>query len=234
MTLAIAHRGEPLLFRENTLPSIESAIHNGADWVETDLKLTRDGVPVLLHDGTLARLWNHSRAIGSLSHAELTALVGTGGWQIPTLRAAIGLSVSSRVPLMLDMGSIAEAQAAMALVRELDCLDGVVFTGGATALAQIRACAPQACIAMSWNSPDIPDGGLLRRVRPDYFNQYHRLVDAPFVGRIHQMGMKVSAWTVDDPRRIQTLAEIGVDAIISNDLRTLVGVLAPYREPGGA
>jgi glycerophosphoryl diester phosphodiesterase len=232
MILAIAHRGEPLLLRENTLPSIKSAMENGADWVETDVKLTRDGVPVLLHDGTLARLWNQHRHIGSLSHAELTALIGTGGWQIPTLREAVELALSSRVPLMIDLGRIAEGQAAMAIVRELDCLDGVVFTGGATALADIRASAPQACIAMSWKSPDLPDEGLLRRVRPDYFNQYHRLVDAPFVARTHQIGMKVSAWTVDDPQAMQTLAEMGADAIISNDLRALVGVLAPYRRPG--
>lgn len=233
MTLAIAHRGEPLLFRENTLPSIEAAIGNGADWVEIDIKLTSDGVPVLLHDGTLDRLWNHSQPIGSLSHAELTALIGADGWQIPTLRAALGLALRSRVPLMIDMGSVAEGQAAMAIARELDCLDRVVFTGGANALAGIRAAAPQACIAMSWNSPVLPGTSLLQRVRPDYFNQGCRWVSARFVKRIHRMGMKVSTWTVDDPRAMRSLAKIGVDAIISNDLRTLVGVLAAGRRPGG-
>jgi glycerophosphoryl diester phosphodiesterase len=233
MTLAIAHRGEPMLLRENTLPSLQSAMANGADWVETDIKLTRDGVAVLLHDGTLDRLWNHSQSVGSLSHAELTALTGTDGWQIPTLRAAVELALRCRVPLMIDMGGIAQAQAAMAIVRELDCLDGVVFTGGATALAAVRAAAPRACIAMSWNSPVGPDAGLLRRVRPDYFNQYWRLLTAPVVEDFHQMSMKVSTWTVDDPQSMRSLAEMGVDAIISNDLRTLVRTLAPYRRPTG-
>jgi len=56
--LAIGHRGAPKLAVENTLASIDAAIAAGARWVEVDVKLTRDRVPVLLHDRTLHRIWN--------------------------------------------------------------------------------------------------------------------------------------------------------------------------------
>ncbi|MBC3841513.1 hypothetical protein GXW82_18165 [Streptacidiphilus sp. 4-A2] len=100
MTLAVAHRGDPLLFRENTMPSLASAVAGGADWVEVDVKLTRDGVPVLLHDDTLLRLWQHDRRVDALTWAELTRLTGGG---IPALREALEFARDSRVPLMVDL-----------------------------------------------------------------------------------------------------------------------------------
>lgn len=62
---AVAHRGDPYRHRENTLDSLRSALERGADAVETDVRLTRDGVPVLLHDETLKRLWQHDRPLRS-------------------------------------------------------------------------------------------------------------------------------------------------------------------------
>ena len=65
---AVAHRGDPYRVRENTLPSLRSALDRGADAVEIDVRLTRDGVPVLLHDETLERLWGHDRPLDRLTH----------------------------------------------------------------------------------------------------------------------------------------------------------------------
>lgn len=126
MTLAVAHRGDPLRFRENTLPSVASAITEGADWVEVDVRLTRDGVPVLLHDPTLLRLWRHDRRLDALTWDEVSAL-SEGG--IPRLRAALELALERGVPLMLDLPEPAAGPAALALTRTLDCLDRVVFAG---------------------------------------------------------------------------------------------------------
>ena len=60
---AVAHRGDPYRFRENTIDSLRSALDQGADAVEIDVRLTRDGVPVLLHDATLKRLWGQDRPL---------------------------------------------------------------------------------------------------------------------------------------------------------------------------
>ncbi|MEY9838302.1 glycerophosphodiester phosphodiesterase [Streptacidiphilus sp. EB103A] len=221
MTLLVAHRGDPLRLRENTLPSVASAIGLGADWVEIDVRLTRDGVPVLLHDETLTRLWGYDLRVDSLSHAELDGLGHDGGWRIPTLRQALELAADSRVPLMLDVPAPSEARVAVELVRSMGLLGGSVFTGGPAALADVRAAAPEAAVAMSWESLLPPRAGLLRRVRPQFFNPHHRLLTRARVARIQRRGLKVSTWTVDDPRRMAALARAGVDAIISNDIRAL-------------
>jgi len=69
----IAHRGAPALAPENTLPSLRKAIELGAHFVETDVQLTRDGIPVLFHDRTLERLCGRSGAIGDFSFREIEA-----------------------------------------------------------------------------------------------------------------------------------------------------------------
>ncbi len=71
---AIAHRGDPFAARENTLPAFAAAAAGGADWVELDLRRTRDGEIVVLHDQTLERLWGLEASVGDLDADEVTAL----------------------------------------------------------------------------------------------------------------------------------------------------------------
>lgn len=68
---AVGHRGDPYRVRENTLASIGSAFARGADAVEIDVRLTRDGVPVLLHDETLQRLWGHDVRLDAVTAPQL-------------------------------------------------------------------------------------------------------------------------------------------------------------------
>ena len=81
---AIAHRGEPVGERENTLPAFAAAVALGADMVELDLRLTSDGVVVVLHDQTLARLWGRDADVGDMTLADVQEL-GHGEVRIPTL-----------------------------------------------------------------------------------------------------------------------------------------------------
>src|SRR3954470_6711246 len=72
--LLIAHRGAPTQSTENTLRSILIAQRRKADGVEFDVRSTRDGVPVLLHDKTLQRLWGRPEAIDQVNLAEVRRL----------------------------------------------------------------------------------------------------------------------------------------------------------------
>lgn len=226
MVLKVAHRGDPLRLRENTLPSLESSVDGGADCVEIDVRLTRDGVPVLLHDDTLRRLWGVRRPLSSVREDELEQLVGRGEWRIPTLRDALDLVLGRGVALMIDLPGRPEGRAAMDAVRACERPDQVLFTGDTAALADIRAALPDARIAMTWKKPWPPGDGLIDRVRPQYLNQRHIWVTGRGVRAAHARGLGVCAWTVDRPGRMAALASLGVDAIISNDIRTLTTTLA--------
>ena len=214
--LPIAHRGAPRLAIENTLPSIEAAVAAGAHWVEVDVKLTRDKVPVLLHDRTLNRIWKVSRPVAEVDLNELPP-------DIPTLRCALDLISGRGVRLLIDLPSQPEARPTLAEVKEVA---EVAFTGDTDALAIVRAELPDAVIAMTWESLWLPRARVLDRVRPQYFNQAHRLVLPRTIDAMHERGLLVSTYTVDDPGRMRWLAERGVDAIISNDIVTLAGLAA--------
>jgi glycerophosphoryl diester phosphodiesterase len=69
--LAIAHRGDPLGHRENTLPAFAAAVAQGADMLELDLRRTRDGAIVVLHDQSLLRLWELDASVGDLDLSEV-------------------------------------------------------------------------------------------------------------------------------------------------------------------
>jgi glycerophosphoryl diester phosphodiesterase len=216
--LAIGHRGAPTVAIENTLPSIEAALGAGADWVEIDVKLTRDRVPVLLHDRTLHRIWDIPAPIGDLDRPDLPAA-------IPTLTEALNHIHGQGTRLLIDLTGLPEGAASIDLVRELGRLDEVAFTGETGALAHVRAQAPAAIIAMSWDSHDLPGPDVLDLVRPQYFNQAHELLGNATIDRMHDAGLKVSTYTVDDAERMRWLRDNGVDAITSNRIDVLVSVL---------
>ena len=77
--------------RENTLPAFEAAVALGADMVEIDLRRTRDGAIVVLHDQTLERLWGRAASVGDVDLVEVGAL-GEDDVRIPTLAAVLGPS----------------------------------------------------------------------------------------------------------------------------------------------
>lgn len=227
MTTAIAHRGEPRGNRENTLPAIEAAVAAGADMVEIDLRLTADDRLVVLHDPTLERLWDDPRPVASVSFADLAAVhrAPGGTWSLPTAEEALDLIVGLGTQVMLDVTSVAIGLATQALVRERGLDAHVLYAGDTEALAQIRERQPGAAIALSWGRPTPPDDDVWDRVRPQYFNPEWVHLDEEAVAANHAGGRLVSTWTVDDPEQMARLADLGVDAIISNRIASLVDVV---------
>jgi glycerophosphoryl diester phosphodiesterase len=217
--LAIGHRGAPAMATENTVPSIEAALGAGADWVEIDVKLTRDRVPVLLHDDTLHRIWNVPAPIGDVDRTDLPS-------GIPTLREALDHIHGRGTRLLIDVTGLPEGAASVELVLSLGRMGEAAFTGDTNALAHVRAQAPDAIITMTWESPDLPGEDVLARVRPQYINEPHELLGNPVIDLIHDTGLKVATYTVDDAERMWWLAANGVDAITSNRIDRLIGVLS--------
>ena len=215
--LAIAHRGDPVAERENTLPAFTSAVREGADMVELDLRRTRDGEIVVLHDATLSRLWGVERNVGDLELAEVRQ-IGHGDVRIPTFREVLD---HIDLPLMVDLnaetvdGALHEVRRAAAMARAL------FVTGNVAALRHLRDLAPDARIGLTWVEQEPPPSTLLQELGAEYWNPMFRLVTPDHVAQVHGLGLKVSSWTVDKPRHMARLVAAGVDAIVSNQIRQL-------------
>ncbi|HET9382926.1 MAG TPA: glycerophosphodiester phosphodiesterase [Streptomyces sp.] len=225
---AVAHRGDPYRVRENTIASLRSAFGRGADAVEVDVRLTRDGVPVLLHDDTLKRLWEHDRPLLSLSAQQVRDL--TGG-QVPTLAEALAATEGHRV--MLDLPGTPDVRAAhrvVDVVRGSGAGERVYYCAGARAMLAVRAADPRAEIALTWTTLAPPRPAVLEAVRPRWLNYRFTLLNRELAERVHRDGCLLSAWTPDTRRAMRRLLDLGVDSVTTNR----VDVLHALRAAGTA
>jgi glycerophosphoryl diester phosphodiesterase len=220
--IAIAHRGEPILHRENTLPALAAAVALGADMVEVDLRRTRDGEIVVLHDQTLERLWGVAASVGDLDLAEVAAL-GDGDVRIPTLRAVLD---AVPLPLMIDLTRREVVPGGLEAVLAAGALDRSLFvTGNVEAVRLLRGLSGAARIGLTWVEGPEPPLALLRELGAEYWNPIFGCVNPDGVAAVHEAGSRVSTWTVDEPADMTRVLDAGVDAVVSNHIEALVARL---------
>lgn len=231
--LAVAHRGDPIAHRENTMAAVRSALDAGADLVEIDVKTTSDGVSVVLHDDSLQRLWEVDRDIRTMTAAEVDE-VGRDGQRIPHLVDLLRLFTDAHAAVLVDMDSGEWAQAAHEVVQEAVSAgrlrpEQVVWCGAVEGMRTIRHADPQARIFLSWGEEardGMPSDDLVAELRPEAFNPHWQVVEQGGRAWARDHGLALSCWTVDDPDVIRQLVEGGVDAVISNRIGTLLEVLS--------
>lgn len=229
---AVAHRGDPYRFRENTTDSLRAALDLGADAVEFDVRLTRDGVPVLLHDATLTRLWELDRPLSALSADEVRGVTEGG---VPTLAQALAATEGSRV--MADLPGLSDPLAARRIVdvvRACDAQDRVYYCADAPAMLAVRAADPSAEIALTRTTLAPPRPALLAVVKPRWLNYRFSLVDRALAARVHRNGYLLSVWTPDTRRSMRRLIDLGVDSITTNRVDVLCALRDSYGGVPGA
>ncbi len=220
---AVGHRGDPYRVRENTLPSIRSAFDRGADAVEIDVRTTRDGVPVLLHDEDLQRLWGHDVRLEDVTAPQLRELTDGG---IPTLREALAAAGAGRVMVDLPGATAETVRTVVGQVRECGARDRTYYCAGPAAMLAVRAADPGAEIALTWTTLAPPRRVLIDAVAPTWLNYRFGLVGPELVDALHRDGLLVSAWTPDTKRSMRAQARAGVDSITTNRVDGLGAVRA--------
>lgn len=246
--VVVAHRGDSADFPENTLASFQGALDAGAEAVELDVRLTADGVPVVLHDPDVSRTTDGTGLVHELSLAELkrldasgARLPGSGRAEVPTLREVMEL-VSGRAAINLEIKNIpgepsfdsrkeAEVEAAL---RELEAAS----FSGPVLISSFNRFSIERSRALA---PEVPTGFLslagvvAARAALDYARGHGHAFVLPnvaavlaegeeFVAEAHREGVRVGTWTVDDPKTLGTLFTWGVDAVASNDPITALEV----------
>lgn len=222
--VAIAHRGDPLGHRENTLPAFAAAVALGADMLELDLRRTKDGMIVVLHDQSLLRLWGLDVSVGDLDASEV-ALLGEGEVRIPTLRQVLD-AVPASVELMVDFTRREVVAGALDQVLSAGDLERCLFvTGNVAALRLLRGLSGRARLGLTWTEGADPPLDLLDELEAEYWNPMSTCVTAAGVDVVHEAGLGVSTWTVDTPEEMARVVGDGVDAVVSNRIAELVAFL---------
>lgn len=140
----IAHRGEHRNCPENSASGIQAAALMGVDYVEMDVRTTRDGKLVLMHDATVDRMTGAKGAIASMTFAEVRSLgLAKSGEKIPTFEEALEIlrPATRKTGVYLDAKNVSTADIMKAL-RDQGMLERCVVYGGPKLLAEIQAFGP--------------------------------------------------------------------------------------------
>ena len=213
-----AHRGDSSRFRENTITAIESAIENGADFVEIDIRQSKDGEVIVLHDRSLERLWGYPIDAFELTLLEIESL-GFADYRIPTLKQIVNLFHDSSSRLLIDMDTADHALAAYKVVANSGISHSqIMWCGDLSAMKIIREQSAEAEIWLPWNETAMVDEALVAEIKPTFVNSHFSFWSADKVQKVHALGIKAAAWTIDDAPTMRWAAAIGIDSITTNQL----------------
>jgi len=240
--IAIGHRGNPVMFTENTLPAIESAFAVGAAMVEIDIYLTRDGVPVIIHDDDLRLTTSASGKIADMTLEQLKSVKAgslrdeTVTDSIPTLEEALLLARTRRGRVLLDIkrDGMAPTIAAIFAKHGLPQEMAAVGTWNEIQAAEYLKHMPRAQIL---NTQGIPANW-----GPDYlaaqrnrgiaaFELWWESIPEGFIEAAHAQGLLVYVYTVNDAPTMRKLIAQGVDGIETDVPEFLVHLLREHSSP---
>lgn len=227
----IGHRGAAGHAPENTLASLAHAAELGCGWVEFDVMLTADGVPVLFHDDTLERTTNGRGGMAETDSAALAALdagswfgAGFAGERVPTLAAALAaldrLGLGANVEIKPTAGRERETAEVVcaALARDWP----------ARLPAPVISSFQERSLAVARDRlPQFPRGYLMHEIHPDWrrraedlgciaIHANHELVDARFADAVAAAGFALRCYTVNKAAEAAGLYRLGVEALFTD------------------
>jgi glycerophosphoryl diester phosphodiesterase len=240
--LAFAHRGGAAEGRENTMAAFSRAVELGYTYLETDAHATADGVLLAFHDHTLDRVTDRHGRLATLPYREVRRARIGGVEEIPLLEDLLGTWPDVRVNIDVKeaqaIGPLAEA------IRRTGAYDRVCLTSfsdmrlararmavgrpvcsalGPRGVARLRAAALGSGYGRLL-------GGLAREGIPcaqvPVGFRGMRVTTRALVRTAHALGMQVHVWTVDEPRVMEGLLDLGVDGIMTDNISGLRDVLS--------
>ncbi len=245
----IAHRGASGsgLAPENTLAAFERAIQLGVDAVELDVRASRDGVLVVMHDPTIDRTTDREGPVAQLTFAQLRE-ADAGAWfgsqfvgqRIPTLQEAFDL-LRHRALAVVEIKADWLAEHVLKVAHEADVVDQII----------IQSFSPETVRRSNAVDPSVPTALLLgklptsparmraRRVAREVLevganilNVWHAALTPPFFEEMRKRGVTVWTWTVDEQAVLRDVIQMGVQGIISNYPDRLNHVLVELEQEG--
>jgi glycerophosphoryl diester phosphodiesterase len=218
--VVIAHRGASAHAPEHTFASYDLALELGADVLELDLRLTADGVPVVVHDRTLERTADDPRRVAEVRLAELRRLdPAVRPLSLEQVLARYGDSTRYLLDLKEPSAPV-EALVAESVARHRLGARVQVQTFSRPGLRRARRCDPGGSLAQLY--PPLTTSARVRwdLVRVAAFaaaiGPHSAAVDAALVQAAHARGLRVQPYTVNDPVEIERLLALGVDALITD------------------
>ena len=212
MAIVIGHRGAGDLAAENTLEAIRVAAKCKADLVEVDVRLSKDGYLVLMHDETVDRTTNGKGKVEDLSLSELQSEEVMGrGFGVPTLREAVELTKELKLGIVVEMK---EEGLEMLVAKELEGCNAIVTSFFHSSLCEVKEISNLKTGIIISSLPVRPvelarwagaDALFPKRTNPRLFQEAHRC------------GIEVYPWTINTVDEASWLLRLGADGLVTDN-----------------
>ena len=231
----VAHRGGIVPgYPENTLSAFRQAVKHGAEVIEVDLRGTKDGEVVILHDETLDRTTNGKGKVTDYTLAELKKLDAGAGERIPTYEEALQLVAGTGVKLLLDIkeSPVLDKRKVVRLTDKYNAaLNVIVGPRNLDDLRAFRALNPN--LRTLGFIRDIEDIGPFAQAGVDIIRLWPKWIYAnpELVKKVHQLGKPVWTTANDAPREeLEKLIKLGVNGILSDLPAVMSKLLADVKK----
>ena len=221
----IAHRGFACCFPENTLLAIQGAFDMGADGVEIDVRFTRDGVPMLMHDETLDRTTNGSGLLSDYRYSQIRELDACSWFgrefpncKVPTLRQALEVG-NGRGKILLDLkrNGPCRIQKVLAAIQDLDMHGQVsIISASVAVLRTVRSYDREIPVGfVVFDDPEMDR--IVRMGKSAIFFTLNKMRANPrYVSAARRKGAAVGGWTAHTPEEASGFLEFKLDWLLSD------------------
>lgn len=227
LTEVSAHRGASINYPENTMKAFEMAVEEKADWIELDVQLTSDGVPVILHDSNIHRVTGVNKNIWEVTYNDIRDL-DCGSWfspefageRIPTLGEVLDFAKKKHVKLNIELKPTGYEKdferTVIDTINEKNYKNSCVVTSQEyNTLENIKKYDPtiKTIYVMS-----IALGNITKLTEADGFSVEASFITPRLVSMVHNGGKEIFAWTVNTRDNMDKMIEMNVDNIITDDI----------------
>lgn len=222
MSTVIGHRGARSIAPENTLESIRAANKCGADYVEVDVRLSKDGYLVVIHDEAVDRTTNGTGRVEEMTIEEIKHLDAGRGEKVPTLTEAVALVQE------LDLGIVVEMKEEGLedlVVQELEGRRAVVTSFRHASVREIKELAD---IKTGIIISSLPIKPVDLALWADADSIFPRITNPNLFKNAHRAGLEVYPWTINDPDQVRWLKRLGADGLVTDNP---CGIRAAADEP---
>ena len=228
-TKLFAHRGASGGYPENTMTAFKRAAEEGADGIELDIQLTRDRLPVVIHDETVDRTTDGYGFVKDYSLEGLKKL-SAGHWkgwkfrheQIPTLEEVLTWISQTELILIIEFKNNifpykGLEQKTIQLLENYHMLDRTIFSSfNHTSLLTVKNIYEQAETAALYGKPIASPVQYAKTIHVDGLHPSFRLINQPLIENLHDNHIKVRPYTVNSQRMMEILFNWKIDGLITD------------------
>jgi len=231
MITPIAHRGDSLHAPENTMPAFQLAYHKGATHIECDVRFTANGTPIIIHDASLSRTTLSQGLVSTCSDQQLESL-DAGSWfhaqykgtPIPKLTELLNWQRQTGITLHLEIKPLATKT----LEANLDKILSIIHTLADTDKLQLLSFQQAIFKRLQQLNNTLPTALGVPRCSKQaienaiqnnchQINCSHRYITEKWVQNLHQAGLRVGVYTVNDRQTIDQLNAWQVDSVFTDN-----------------